>query len=1797
MKSVYKGLLPLFIGMTLISCAGTDSPAQKKGEENQNMFKAGTPVADSLASGMQEFALSVFKKTTDSVPGEYYYHTTDGRIDTLFKKEGGKYKPVVSIAYDFLIGQDSYELKKGNHSYFVETGVLIAEEVFPKYSKAYWNNGKIKATATGRLYKDIQGNTTLDSGHLEIYSENGNVLEQSDWKNKNVVAGKEWNENGVLTWELDLPHYSKEYWDNGNPQKILTGSLYRDDQDDIQVDSGREEIYFENGKIKLQNEWKGKQFVAQKGWNENGILVTDMAFPQYVKTYWDNGKPKDTATGILYRDGQGNFALDSGHSESYFENGKIYQQNEWKDKQIVKQKEWNVNGVLAKESDFPKYFKEYWDNGKPKVALTGLLYRDDQGHFALDSGRWEVYFENGKIQQQNEWKDKLPVASKEWNEKGILTKDIDFPSHLKKYWNNGKPQEIFTGLLYREDNPCLFKPDSGHSDLFFENGKKKEQTDWMGKQPIAGKQWNEKGVLTQDLEFPKHFKEFWANGKPKGVMTGFLYRDDQGVIQVDSGREEVYFENGKIQQTNDWKDKLPVTQKKWNGKGVLTQDIDFPRHLKEYWDNGKPKKIATGILYKDNQGVIQVDSGRWEIYFENGKIQQQNDWINKQPVAGKEWNDKGVLTKELDFPKHIKEYWEKGKVKELGVGLLYRDDQGGYHLDSGSSEVYFENGKIHQQNNWKNKLLVAQKEWDENGILVKDIDFPKHFKKFWSNGNIKELGTGLLYRDDQGSIRVDSGHSEIYFENGKIHQQNDWKNKLLVIQKEWNESGVLTRELDFPKYFKGYWSNGNIKELGTGLLYIADQGNIALENGHTESYFENGKIYQQNDWKDKLPIASKEWNENGVLIKELDFPKYVKIYWNNGKPKTISTGTLYRDNRNNFSLESGHQEIYFENGKIKEKNDIKNKQITASKQWNESGALIVELDFPKYLKEYQDNGKPKSIMTGVLYRDSQGFFQLNSGHQEIYFENGKVLVQKDWKDKQVVTFKQWDENGALTKDIDFPKSFKEYWNNGKIKKTMTGRLYRDEQDIIQVDSGHSEIYFENGNIKEQNDWKDKQPVASKQWNENGSLIKELYFPESVKEYWDNGKIKQIAKGILYRGNHGNFKVDSGRSELYHENGRISQQNNWKNKQPIASKQWNEDGVLIKDLKLPQYSKEYWDNGNLKIESTGILYLDDQGSVKLDSGLQRKYFENGNIEGQKEWKDKQTIASKQWNEDGVLVQELDFPKSVKEYWDNGKAKQIATGTFYSVGPGDVRVDSGYSELYFENGNIKEQNNWKNKQPITSKQWHEDGTLAAELVFPKSFIIYWGNGKPNLILTGVLYRDDYGNFKLDSGHSEIYFENGIIKEQYDWKNKQPFTGKEWNINGILTKEVDSPKYYKEYWDNGKPKGVMKGSLYRDDQGVLQMGNGHSESYFENGKIKQQSDWKDKQLIAYKQWNENGTLYTEFDITAGYLKNYYENGITEYEINGFRGFTDNKSPLVETGHITWYYNNGKPKAQMQYQEKRIVGQKVWREDGTLSREGDASRGLHKRHFPNGKPYQEISGKFHYNDDGDIILENASEKWWNENGILTTEIVFPKYAKYYSENGNLSDELEGTLYYDEKHHIRLQDGFRKRYQDNGKLSSYQLYKGKELVGKTEWYENGAIKQEGDVSRGFHKEYFPNSTLSREVSGNFHYGIFSTILENASEKIWHENGKLAEQKKYKEGKLVGKTVRNENGIIVISVELPNWYKEFYDDGKIKATATGTIVEDDGSFRIQDGTYNEYDQNGEVTYSATYKDFQRISEK
>ena len=982
MKFVYKRLLPLFIGMALVSCAGADSSAQRKVEERPDLSKAGTPVADTLAAKMPEFALSIFKGSIDSIPGEYYFHATDGRVDTLFKKEDGQYKPVVSIAYDSPNDQSNYELKKGDYNYTIKDDVLVGEMCFPKYTKAYWDNGKTKKMATGILYRDDQGIIQVDSGHSEIYYENGKIYQQNEWRDKQPVAGKQWNEDGVLTVELDYPKSIKEYWDKGNLKETLTGHLYIDDEGNFALDSGHSEIYFENGKIKEQNDWKDKQPVASKQWNENGVLIIELDFPKSTKEYWDNGKIRQLATGILYRADHGGLRVDSGHSEVYFENGKIQQQNDWKGKLPTASREWNENGVLIKELDFSKYYKEYWDNGTPKCVMTGLLYRDDQGFIKVDSGHSESYFENGKTKEQNDWKDKQAIASKQWNEEGVLVVELDFPKYFKKYWDNGNLKEILTGLLYINDEGD-FALDSGHSETYFENGKNYQKNDWRDKQGVASKQWNENGVLTVDLDFPKYFKKYWDNGKPKEIITGLLYRDDQGVFRADSGQSETYFENGKIEQKNEWKNKQLVAQKEWNENGTLTKDIEVPKHFKEYWDNGKPKTIVTGILYMDSQGSIQLESGHSEKYSERGKILEQSDYKDSILIAGKTWHKNGTLELDFKFPEYKKIYSDNGTLLFESVGTLYRDEQNEIQVQDGFRKYYHENGQMIVYENFKDKKIIAKKMWQENGKLEYEFVFPKYEKFYSDNGDIYIEKNGTLYYDDQNDIQIQDGYWKAYYENRQMSLHENYKEKKLISRKVWYENGTLKVEGDVSRgFYKKYLTNGKLSMEVSGKFYFDDDGEVILENA-----------------------SEKDWYENGVIGFEIHFPKSRKVYFPDGTLLGEETGTLYYDEQKEIQIQDGARKTYYhDNGKLSQKIIYKKKKLVGKTVWNENGIVTILAELPNRYREFYDDGKLKVEVTGTIVEDD-GSFNIKDGIYKEYAPNGESTYSATYKDFQRISEK------------------------------------------------------------------------------------------------------------------------------------------------------------------------------------------------------------------------------------------------------------------------------------------------------------------------------------------------------------------------------------------------------------------------------------------------------------------------------------------------------------------------------------------------------------------------------------------------------------------------------------------------------------------------------------------------------------------------------------------------------------------------------------------------------------------------
>ena len=546
---------------------------------------------------------------------------------------------------------------------------------------------------------------------------------------------------------------------------------------------------------------------------------------------------------------------------------------------------------------------------------------------------------------------------------------------------------------------------------------------------------------------------------------------------------------------------------------------------------------------------------------------------------------------------------------------------------------------------------------------------------------------------------------------------------------------------------------------------------------------------------------------------------------------------------------------------------------------------------------------------------------------------------------------------------------------------------------------------------------------------------------------------------------------------------------------------------------------------------------------MDSGREEIYSEAGKLIEQTDWNNKQPIACKKWNENGMLTMEVNFQTSCIEYWNNGKIKQKGEGVLYrNDGTNSCRVDSGRSEVYFEDGKIEQQNEWKNKLLVKQKEWNENGVLLKEIDFPRYFKIYWNDGKLKEIGTGLLYRNNQDVIQVDSGRSEVYFEDGKIKEQNDWKGGQTFASKQWNETGVLIKEFVIPKYFKEYWNNGKPREILTGKLFISNQGNFALDSGRSKIYFENGKLEQQKDWENKQTVAYKQWNEKEVLIIELDFPK-YAKEYYDNGKIKKEMTGLY-WASLTNVEVENGYKKDYYENGKTKVLVNYKEKKPYSSKQWNEDGTLSME------------------------------------------WN---------IPAGYSKYY-EDGRLRLEKKGSLYLGEED-VLLENGYQILYFKNGKPQFQEQYENKQTIGKKIWDENGTLVIEEDLSKGFRKAYFPSGKISRYISGKFHYKDKKIIFEDCSVKNWYENGQTMTHLNYKEQKLISKTLWYPNGNLSITAELPNHYRTFYEDGKIMADVTGTIVEEDGDFKVKDGTYNEYDQNGEVTYSATYKDFQKTSEK
>jgi antitoxin component YwqK of YwqJK toxin-antitoxin module len=167
-----------------------------------------------------------------------------------------------------------------------------------------------------------------------------------------------------------------------------------------EIPDGIVKQYYESGKVELESNYKeSKREGAGKKYYENGKLLAEMTFRDnkidgLAKTYYEDGTLKSE---MKYKNGK----LE-GLSKEYFESGKLRSERKYKHNQL--------HGVR----------KLYFESGN---LMGEWDYKNGKRN-----GKTRRYYEHGGIRYINIYKDAKLVKRKEYDEKGTLTKERDFPA-------------------------------------------------------------------------------------------------------------------------------------------------------------------------------------------------------------------------------------------------------------------------------------------------------------------------------------------------------------------------------------------------------------------------------------------------------------------------------------------------------------------------------------------------------------------------------------------------------------------------------------------------------------------------------------------------------------------------------------------------------------------------------------------------------------------------------------------------------------------------------------------------------------------------------------------------------------------------------------------------------------------------------------------------------------------------------------------------------------------------------------------------------------------------------------------------------------------------------------------------------------------------------------------------------------------------------------------------------------------------------------------------------------------------
>lgn len=703
----------------------------------------------------------------------------------------------------------------------------------------------------------------------------------------------------------------------------------------------------------------------------------------------------------------------------------------------------------------------YHDNGN--IKSTGSF--NDNGK---KEGKWTYYFSDGKLSGYDNWKNGVQdgedltynrygvLSAKAMYSNGKLTGEktsfyaLGHPFSIQQYKDDkgqGSYTEFYSSGLKKivanmEDDQL-----SGIYRSFYENGQPQIVTNYeKGKLNGNYKSYYDNG----QLEFECTYK----NGQPEG--QGLTYHPNgkiktkvQYVNGVQEGEEQDYNDEGVLVSKSSYKNGKSIGQANYysdEGKLYATYVFDndkiksatfFDKSGKELSTSNRQGKsilltmftadgFKTAAFTLNDQGEKQNNN---TLYYNSGKVRETSNY--------KDGKIEGLLTGYFENGKKsyeaiysndkkngiLKNYYADGSIKsetwykddELNGNSIVYNMKG--HITSistylnndlyGTRQNFFENGKLDDEEVYKNGWLQSVYQYDSTGKMIhvsKLENGSGKYDEIYPNGQKLFEGTYV-----QGSLH---GAFTKYFFDGSVENTRTYNHGLLDGDyKEYFYGGKLSVE---GKYTMG-------KKTGTWKFY-SSEGKLTREepyvngeeNGTEVSYFPNGKINQEISYKnDEKNGIMKRYSDDGQLsgifyYKEGEITGYsyndkegkpvpvIPVPGGNGKVKTyFSNSNVSSEMEFNDGKLTGPYKLYFPNGKVyyNETNQDNGLTVGMTEQYYGNGNLQSSYNYyynngDGAYKEYYENGKLK--VEGTLYNGQQ------NGVQTFYDPTGKVTGKRTY---------------------------------------------------------------------------------------------------------------------------------------------------------------------------------------------------------------------------------------------------------------------------------------------------------------------------------------------------------------------------------------------------------------------------------------------------------------------------------------------------------------------------------------------------------------------------------------------------------------------------------------------------------------------------------------------------------------------------------------------------------------------------------------------------------------------------------